>query len=145
MPDLGRTEDGGARARRGGAVPRTHRARWRLSNDALISRGGTRLPLTTHWIGFTALAVFAAAYAAVAAEERLRLGKSVPVLAAAGLVWILVGLGLAGDGERLAELARHNLLEFAELFLFLVVAMTYVNTLEERGVFDAVRAGMVGR
>jgi Na+/H+ antiporter NhaD/arsenite permease-like protein len=103
--------------------------------------------LTGHWTGLTALALFVVAYAAVAAEERLHLRKSVPVLAAAGLIWILTGLGLAGagQGEHVAELARHNLLEFAELFLFLVVAMTFVNTLEERGVFDALRVWLIGR
>src|SRR5579884_3326111 len=101
--------------------------------------------LTGHWTGLTALALFVVAYAAVAAEERLHLRKSVPVLAAAGLIWILTGLGLAGagQGEHVAELARHNLLEFAELFLFLVVAMTFVNTLEERGVFDALRVWLI--
>jgi Na+/H+ antiporter NhaD/arsenite permease-like protein len=35
------------------------------------------------------------------------------------------------------------LLEYAELILFLVVAITYVNTLEERRVFDALRARLV--
>jgi Na+/H+ antiporter NhaD/arsenite permease-like protein len=105
------------------------------------------MTLTGHWVGLTALAVFAVAYAAVAAEERLRLRKSVPVLTAAGAIWVLVGLGYAGAGagERVADLARHALLDFAELFLFLVVAMTYVNTMAERGVFDALRVFLIGR
>ena len=38
---------------------------------------------------------------------------------------------------------RHNLLEFAELMLFLLVAMTYINALEERRLFDALRAWMI--
>jgi Na+/H+ antiporter NhaD/arsenite permease-like protein len=105
------------------------------------------MTLTGHWAGLTAVAVFVVAYAAVAAEERLHLRKSVPVLVAAGLVWVLVGLGYAGAGagEQVTELARHALLDFAELFLFLVVAMTYVNTMAERGVFDALRVFLVGR
>jgi Na+/H+ antiporter NhaD/arsenite permease-like protein len=103
--------------------------------------------LTGHWTGLLVVLLFVAAYAAVAAEERLHLRKSIPVLVAAGLTWILIGVAYAGrgDGEAVAEAARHNLLDFAELLLFLTVAMTYVNTLEDRRVFDAVRAWLVGR
>ncbi len=105
------------------------------------------LDLTTHWLGLAALAIFALAYLAVAFEERLGVRKSVPMLLAAGVIWVLVGgaYALAGDPGAAATAARHNLLEFAELFLFLIVAMTYVNTLEDRGVFDALRAWLVGR
>ena len=38
---------------------------------------------------------------------------------------------------------KHDLLEFAELFLFLLAAMTYINTMEERGVFDILRDWLV--
>ena len=105
------------------------------------------LDLTTHWIGLTALAAFLAAYGAVMAEEYLQLRKSQPVLLAAGVVWLLIGLAYAQAGASAAATAaaEHNLLEFAELFLFLLVAMTYVNTMEERGLFDALRAWLVGR
>ena len=105
------------------------------------------LDLTTHWLGLTALAMFLAAYGAVMAEEALQLRKSQPVLLAAGAVWLLVGVAYvqAGDPEGAAAAAEHNLLAFAELFLFLLVAMTYVNTLEERGLFEALRAWLVGR
>jgi Na+/H+ antiporter NhaD/arsenite permease-like protein len=103
--------------------------------------------MTAHWTGLLSIANFVVAYVAVAAEERLHLRKSVPVLAAAGIIWVLVGVGLAGahKGESVAELARHNLLEYGEVLLFLIVATTYVNTLGERRVFDAVRAYLVGR
>jgi NhaD family Na+/H+ antiporter len=40
---------------------------------------------------------------------------------------------------------RHNLLEYAELMLFLLVAMTYINAMEERRIFDALRAWLVRR
>ncbi|MDB4409999.1 sodium:proton antiporter NhaD, partial [Gammaproteobacteria bacterium] len=39
----------------------------------------------------------------------------------------------------------HNLLEYAELMLFLLVAMTYINTMEERRVFDALRGWLIAR
>jgi Na+/H+ antiporter NhaD/arsenite permease-like protein len=105
------------------------------------------LDLTTHWIGLAALAAFVAAYGAVMAEEYLQLRKSQPVLLAAGVVWLLIGLAFAraGNPEGATAAAEHNLLAFAELFLFLLVSLTYVNTMEERGLFDTLRAWLVGR
>jgi len=103
--------------------------------------------MTMHWAGITAVLVFLVAYAAVAGEERLHLRKSVPVLSAAGIIWVAVGIAYAerGQAATAAELARHNILDFAEIFLFLLVAMTFVNTITERGVFGAVRAWLAGR
>ena len=103
--------------------------------------------LTSHWAGLTALGLFVVAYGLVMVEERLHLRKSIPVLVAAGLIWLLVSLAytLLGHAEAATEAVQHNLLEFAELFLFLLVAMTYVNTLEERWVFNALRTWLVNR
>lgn len=105
------------------------------------------LDLTRHWSGFAALGIFVVAYAAVMGEEFLHLRKSKPVLIAAGLMWILIGFVYAGLGDThtAAIAVRHNLLEFGELFLFLLAAMTFINTMEDRGVFDALRAWLVGR
>src|SRR6185437_1356203 len=48
--------------------------------------------------------------------------------------------GLSREAE---DSFRHVFLEYAELLLFLIVAMSYVNALEERGVFDVLRARLV--
>ncbi|HEU5318230.1 MAG TPA: sodium:proton antiporter NhaD [Chloroflexota bacterium] len=105
------------------------------------------LSLTGHWIGLSALAAFVIAYGAVMAEEQLHLPKSQPVLIAAGLIWILIGAAFVarGDLHGAEQAVRLNLLEYAELFLFLLAAMTYVNTMQERGVFDSLRAWLVSR
>ena len=100
----------------------------------------------TPW-GYASLAIFALAYALIVLEERLHLRKSIPALVAATGVWIVVGVvfTLRGDAH-LAETAfRHTLLDYAELMLFLLAAMTFVNTLEERQVFAALRARLAGR
>ena len=39
--------------------------------------------------------------------------------------------------------AKHVILDYGELMLFLVVAITYVNTMQERRVFAALRARLV--
>ena len=79
------------------------------------------------------------------AKKKLHMRKSKPVLVAAGIIWILIGAVYTQQGmQDAAETAfRHTLLEFAELMLFLLVAMTYINALEERRLFDALRAWMI--
>jgi Na+/H+ antiporter NhaD/arsenite permease-like protein len=105
------------------------------------------MDLTTHWAGYSAIAIFIAAYILVIFEENIHLKKSKPVIVAAGLIWALVAFAYiaAGDTHTAEELVRHNLLEFVELFLFLLAAMTYINTMEERGVFDVLRAWLVNQ
>jgi Na+/H+ antiporter NhaD/arsenite permease-like protein len=93
-------------------------------------------------LSWLALVVFVLGYALVITEELTGLRKSTPMVLAAAVIWMLVGLH--GE-EHTRELSRHALLEFGELFLFLLSAMTYVNTLEERGLFDALRRSMVQR
>ncbi|MCQ8876636.1 sodium:proton antiporter NhaD [Pseudoalteromonas shioyasakiensis] len=103
------------------------------------------LNLTTSAVGLLCIFIFCIAYTVVMLEEKLHLRKSKPVLVAAGLIWILIGAYYVNnDMPGITESAfRHNLLEFAELMLFLLVAMTYINALEERRVFDALRSWMI--
>jgi len=103
------------------------------------------LGLTTHTVGYLALAIFAFAYLLVTAEEFTHLRKSKPVIIAAGLIWGMIGWvsTQAGLGHAAEAAARHNLLEYAELMLFLLVAMTYINAMEERQVFNALRSWLV--
>ena len=105
------------------------------------------MDLTTHWAGLLAIAIFIGAYALVILEENLHLKKSKPVIVAAGFIWILVAFAYmsSGDSHTAEELVRHNLLEFAELFLFLLAAMTFINTMEERGIFEVLRAWLVNQ
>ena len=106
---------------------------------------GDVIDLTNHFAGFLAIAIFVVAYALVMAEESIHLPKSKPVLIAAGLIWLIIAVSYQGTGqEQLAEAAvRHNLLEFAELMLFLLVAMTYINAMEERRLFEWLREKLI--
>jgi len=98
-----------------------------------------------HWIGYAALAVFLAAYILVIVEESLHLRKSKPVMVAAGVIWVLTAIAYASQQQShlVAEILRHNLLEYAELMLFLLSAMTFINTMAERNIFGALRTGLV--
>ncbi len=108
---------------------------------------GETIDLTNHWVGYTSVGIFIFAYLLVMAEEFMHLRKSKPVIIAAGLIWLLVAIVYTQHGDtHTAETAiRHNILEYGELFLFLLVAMTYINAMEERLVFDALKAWLVSK
>ncbi len=110
-----------------------------------VSAAGGQLDLTTSSVGIFAVVIFVIAYVLVMGEEYLHLRKSKPVLVAAGIIWVAIGWTYIHHGiPGVTEAAfRHNLLEYAELLLFLLVAMTYINAMEERRLFDALRAWMV--
>lgn len=99
------------------------------------------------FVSYATLIVFIAAYLAVITEEFTRLRKSKPVMLAAGIIWALIGWVYAqnGDHHTVAAAVRLHLLDFGELMLFLIAAMTYINALEERGVFEALRVWLVRR
>ncbi len=109
------------------------------------SSAESTLNLTQSWVGYAALAIFAAAYLLVILEEKIHLRKSKPVLFAAGIIWILIAIFYNQQGitHSVEQAIRHNFLEYAELFFFLLVAMTYINAMLERGVFDALRSWLV--
>ena len=114
-----------------------------LASAGVEARG--LLDLTATGFGMAAVIVFLISYALVISEEFLRLRKSKPVIIAAGIIWALVGLAYAlqGDTETAAAAFRHHLVDYAELLLFLMAAMTYVNTLEERNIFNVIRARLI--
>lgn len=101
--------------------------------------------LSSGFVGFAAIAVFIGAYILVMLEDVLHLPKSKPVVLAAGLIWAMIAFAYRDSNPAAVEHAlRHNLLDFAELFLFLLVAMTYINSLQERKVFDRLRVVLSG-
>ncbi|MEO8000513.1 MAG: sodium:proton antiporter NhaD [Arenimonas sp.] len=111
--------------------------------------GEGKLDLTDHPLGLLAVGIFVTAYAFVVLEEKLHLPKSKPVLVAAGVIWAMIGWycsqGTGLGQDFVGNAFRHIFLEFAELFFFLIVAMSYVAAMTERNVFEALRAELVSR
>ena len=105
------------------------------------------MDLTGHWVGPTAVLIFVLAYLLVIVEEFTHLRKSKPVILAAGLIWAIIAYqyATASIPHETEEAVRHFLTEFAELFLFLLTAMTYVNSMSERRIFAALRSWLVNR
>ncbi|MGZ0077803.1 sodium:proton antiporter NhaD [Methylomonas sp. YC3] len=104
------------------------------------------LGLTGTERGIYTVLIFLVAYGFVMAEEFTHLRKSKPVIFAASVIWGHVAI-LAQEagvsGEELHKAFEHDLKEYAELMLFLLVAMTYINTMAERNVFEALRSWLI--
>ncbi|MCB1560607.1 MAG: sodium:proton antiporter NhaD, partial [Xanthomonadales bacterium] len=115
-----------------------------LAAEGKVSAGAV---LGQGWAGYTAIGLFAGAYLLVILEEFTHMRKSKPVMLAAGVIWAILAwvMGQSGNTHAAEEAVRHYLIEFAELFLFLLAAMTYVNAMSERQIFEALRAWLVSR
>lgn len=96
--------------------------------------------------GIYTVLIFIIAYGFVMAEEFTGLRKSKPVILAAGIIWAHAAYLASSAGIPVEEMHRvfeNNLIEYAELLLFLLVAMTYINAMAERNVFEALRSWLV--
>jgi len=119
-----------------------------LPLEALASSesGSHTLGLTGESLGIISLVIFIVAYIFVMTEEFSHLRKSKPVILGAATIWPLISIMSAHHGvttEELHTAFKHNLTEFAELFLFLLVAMTYINSMTERNVFGVLRSWLI--
>jgi NhaD family Na+/H+ antiporter len=115
---------------------------------AFGSSSNINLGMTSSIAGFVAIGIFVTAYLLVVLEEFIHLQKSKPVILAAGIIWIIAAVLARNstiDPHVLEQTLQHNLLEYAALFLFLLVAMTYINAMSERNVFEGLRVWLVNR
>ncbi len=105
------------------------------------------LNLTQQSVGFLALAFFGVAYALAMIEEVTELRKSKPMVLAASLIWILIAVAYAqeGLGGQAGAAFRAGLVGYVELFLFIMVSMTYLNAMEDRGVFERLRVWLLSK
>jgi Na+/H+ antiporter NhaD/arsenite permease-like protein len=104
------------------------------------------LGLTGTERGIYTVLIFLVAYAFVMTEEFTHMRKSKPVILAAGIIWGHAAILAHQAGiptEEMHKAFEHNLTEYAELMLFLLVAMTYINSMAERNVFEALRSWLV--
>ena len=105
------------------------------------------MDLLNHPVGIASLILFVIAYAFVMTEEVTHLRKSKPVLLAAGLIWAMIaGVGARyGHSEHVEEAIMHAFSEFSQLMLFLLVAMTFINSMTERNVFEKLRSRLLAQ
>jgi len=113
---------------------------------SLFAQGGENL--TGTWVGIASFAIFIIGYYIIATEEKYHINKAKPALFIGTFIFMLIGLyfymhGL--DEKPLAHEVDKLILEIAEIFFFLMVAMTYIETLIERNVFNALKYSLVSK
>ncbi len=104
--------------------------------------------LTTSWVGILSLVIFIVGYYVIAAEEKYHINKAKPALFIGTLIFMLIGVyytinGLNKDG--LNHEVEALILEIAEIYFFLLVAMTYIETLIDRNVFNTLKYNLVSK
>ena len=80
-------------------------------------------------------------------EEMTALRKSKPMVLGSALVWFLICAYYAinGHGKTAALAFESNLLAYIELLLFILVSMTYLNTMEECGIFRTMQIYLLSK
>ena len=118
---------------------------------AFASSGGVAdvIPdLTFTWVGFASLVLFVIGYYFVAAEEKYHIDKAKPALFTGTFLFILVAFYYAINGMDMNLVhtqVEHIILEIAEIFFFLFVAMTFIESMIHMGVFDRLKYNLVSK
>jgi Na+/H+ antiporter NhaD/arsenite permease-like protein len=60
-------------------------------------------------------------------------------------MWFIIGVYEMGHDSHAHDFLKHLIAEIGELFFFLLVAMTYINTMEERNVFRCLRSWLLNK
>ena len=101
-----------------------------------------------HPFGWLLLAMFVVGYYFIATEENYHIDKAKPALFVGTFMFVMIGLYYAVEGLNFTPFEHaidHLILEIAEIFFFLFVAMTYIEALIERGVFNALKAKLIAK
>ena len=107
-----------------------------------------QLHLTTTWVGILSLIIFLVGYYFIATEDRYHINKAKPALLAGTGIFMLIGLYFAVngmDGHHLEKEVEHLIVEISGIFFFLMVAMTYIEAMIDRGIFSALRYNLVSK
>lgn len=106
------------------------------------------LDLTTEWIGILSIFIFIAAYYFIATEDKYEINKAKPALLAGTGIFMLIGVYFALNGldsHPLETEVEHLIVEISGIFFFLLVAMTYIEAMIDRKVFEVLRYNLVSK
>jgi Na+/H+ antiporter NhaD/arsenite permease-like protein len=106
------------------------------------------IDLSTHPFGWMLLLIFFIGYYFIVREDKYHLDKSKPALFIGTFMFILIGGFYAFYGLNFIPFKREItqlVYEIAEIFFFLFVAMTFIEALIERGVFNALKGKLIAK
>jgi Na+/H+ antiporter NhaD/arsenite permease-like protein len=106
------------------------------------------IDLSSHPFGWMLLLIFIIGYYFIAMEDKYHLDKAKPALFIGTFMYILIGGFYAIYGLNFVPFKyeiTHLVFEIAQIFFFLYVAMTFVEALIERGVFNALKGKLIAK
>ncbi len=104
--------------------------------------------LTSSWVGILSLVIFVVGYYVIAAEEQFHMNKAKPALFIGTFMFMLIGFYYAINHMSMLYLHEELgklILEISEIFFFLFVAMTYIETMIERNVFEVLKYKLISK
>jgi len=119
-----------------------------LSMASGALQGGEHESLVGTWVGIVSLAIFIVGYYFIATEEKYEINKAKPALFTGTFIFMLIGIYYAINGldvEPLHDEMELLILEIAQIYFFLLVAMTFIETMIERNIFDVLKYNLVSR
>lgn len=119
-----------------------------LSLFASTSTSEINPDITMTWVGFATLFIFIVGYYFVAAEEKYMIDKAKPALFVGTFMFILIAIYYVLNGLNMNLVhnqVKHLILEIAEIFFFLFVAMTYIESLIFMKVFDRLKYNLISK
>lgn len=116
-----------------------------FASDSESTLNAISVNATSHPLAIAAIVVFILAYLLVMTEDFTKLNKSKPVIVAAGVIWVLVAIvgETIGADNIVHSNFNHIMTEYGELLLFLLVAMAYINLMEDRNVFAKLKSSLL--
>ena len=109
---------------------------------------GSLPDITMTWAGIVSLIIFVIGYYFVAMEEKYHIDKAKPALLTGTLLFMIVAGYYAlnnMDMNLVHTQVQHLILEIAEIFFFLFVAMTYIETMIHMKVFDKLKYNLISK
>ena len=104
--------------------------------------------LTYTWVGFATVIIFVVGYYFVANEEKYNLDKSIPALFIGIFSFLVIAVYYYINDLNIHlvhDESEKVILEIAEIFFFLFVAMTYIESLLHMRVFDVLKYNLVSK
>lgn len=119
-----------------------------LASSVFAGGPAGEIDLTMTWVGFAGLGIFVLGYYFVAMEEKYHLDKAKPALFMGTFIFMLIALYYSMhdmDMHLVHSQAQHLILEIAEIFFFLFVAMTYIETMLHMNVFEKLKYNLISK
>ena len=119
-----------------------------LSTSSLFANENGTINLTGTWLGIAVLGIFIVGYYIIANEEKYHIDKSVPALFIGISTFLLIAVYYYINDLNIKlvhDEAESVILEIAEIFFFLFVAMTYIEALIHMGVFDKLKYTLISK